>query len=88
MSVDSTYDNNFGRRGAELACHRRVETASLHPLSSRSLPLTLAAIPGRLFSSLLPPSFARGRFATFFFVADGAMVPAPLLSALAAPSLA
>ena len=38
-----------------------------HPLSSRSLPLTLAAIPGRLFSSLLPPSFVRGRFATFFF---------------------
>jgi hypothetical protein len=37
------------------------------PLSSRSLPLTLAAIPGRLFSSLLPPSFVRGRFATFFF---------------------
>ena len=61
---------------------------ALHLLSSRSLPLRLAAILGRLFSSLLPPSFARGRFATFFFVAAGALAPASLPSALTARSLA
>ena len=67
MSVDSTFDNNFERRGVELDSRRRVEPQASHPLSSRSLPLRLAAILGRLFSSLLPPSFARGRFATLFF---------------------
>jgi hypothetical protein len=36
----------------------------------RSLPLRLAAISGRFSSSLLPPSFARGRFATFFSLPD------------------
>jgi hypothetical protein len=88
MLVDSTYDNISGQRGAELAGRRRVETSAFQPLSSRSLPLRLAAILGRLFSSLLPPSFARGRFATFFFVAAGALAPASVPSALVTRSRA
>ena len=36
--------------------------------SSRSRPAQPAEIPGGFSSSLLPPSFPRGRSATFFFV--------------------
>ena len=41
----------------------------------RSLPLNRAEILGRLSSSLLPPSFVRGRFATLLFFFAGAMGP-------------
>ena len=63
-----------GNSHAMGASNRRLFSFSL-----RSLPLTLAAIPGRIFSSLLPPSFARGRSATYFFPAGAAACsPCPL----------
>jgi hypothetical protein len=52
-------------------------------ISSRSLPLRLVAISGRFISSLLPPSFARRRFATSFFPA---VAPAAVLAATAMTS--
>ena len=53
--------------------------------SSRSRPAQPAEIPGRFSSSLLPPSFSRGRSATFLFAAPptgavrrpGALEPGP-----------
>ena len=49
----------------ETSGSRRKPSAS-HGFELRSLPVRLDAIPGRFSSSLPPPSFARGRFATIF----------------------
>ena len=51
----------------------------------RSLCVHRAEILGRLSSSLLPPSFARGRFATLFFAAAPA---GPALTGGARPARA
>ena len=51
------------------------------PFLLRSLPVTLAEIPGRFSSSLLPPSFAPGRCAATFL--SEAVSPVQALSRLA-----
>ena len=69
--VDSEGAARIGRRQA-------APTDAPNPFSSRSRP-ALAEILEGLFSSLLPPSFLRGRFAAFFCagaaVTGGALVP-------------
>ena len=45
---------------------------AFHSFELRSLPAWLDEIFGRFSSSLPPPSFARGRFATFFMTAGAA----------------
>ena len=69
------------RRAGGVREVRRAETAAPRPgkmpagvapgttnrFSSRSRPALPAEIPGGFSSSLLPPSFPRGRSATFFF---------------------
>ena len=69
--------NTVGLQQARLR-NARTLTSRLGPICSaragadpqfslRSLPLKVVEIPGRLSSSLLPPLFAWGRFATLFF---------------------
>jgi len=48
----------------------------LNSFRLRSLPVPPVAIPERLSSSLLPPSFAPGRFAVFFLPAGADLVRA------------
>ena len=69
------------RRAGGVREVRRAESAAPQPgkapgraapgtadrFSSRSRPALPAEIPGGFSSSLLPPSFPRGRSATFFF---------------------
>ncbi len=43
-----------------------------HPFLLRSHPFIRVEIPGRFSSSLLPPSFVRGRFATLLSTPHGA----------------
>jgi len=45
---------------------------AFHGFELRSLPAWLDEISGRFSSSLPPPSFARGRFATLFMTAGAA----------------
>jgi hypothetical protein len=45
---------------------------AFHSFELRSLPAWLDEISGRFSSSLPPPSFARGRFATLFMTAGAA----------------
>jgi hypothetical protein len=44
----------------------RINSPVFHDFELRSLPACLDEILGRFSSSLPPPSFARGRFATIF----------------------
>ncbi|MCW7536649.1 hypothetical protein OOT46_02100 [Aquabacterium sp. A7-Y] len=63
----STRDPRVGRQGNAVA-HRTV-------FLLRSLPARLVEILERFSSSSLPPSFAPGRFAAFFFVPGRATAP-------------
>jgi hypothetical protein len=59
--------------GARFAVEPLVGASSTHLFPLRSLSLSRAEIPGRISSSLLPPSFARGRSATIFSAPHGAL---------------
>lgn len=61
-------DGRVGVQPASIGAGRGPVPSKLS-VSLRSLPACRAAISERFFSSSLPPSFARGRFATLFFAA-------------------
>jgi hypothetical protein len=56
------------RRASRISPHGQRMTRP-NSFQLRSLPAWLVEISGRFSSSLPPPSFARGRFATIFFPA-------------------
>lgn len=60
------------------SCGRlRAALGTVHPLQLRSLPVRPDAIPERISSSSLPPSFALGRFAAFFSPGGTALTVPP-----------
>jgi hypothetical protein len=66
------------RRQSRVIEGRRAAKGVPNRFSSRSRPALPAEILGGFSSSLLPPSFLRGRSATFFFGARaGAARPSP-----------
>jgi len=64
------------RRASRVIEARGAGNGASNRFSSRSRPAQSAEILGGFSSSLLPPSFLRGRSATFFFGARAAMARA------------
>jgi len=64
------------RRASRVIEARGAGNGASNRFSSRSRPAQSAEIPGGFSSSLLPPSFLRGRSATFFFEARAVMARA------------
>jgi hypothetical protein len=73
MTTTSALTASRRELGARIAVEPGVGDSSAHSFTLRSLSPSRAEIPGRFSSSLLPPSFVRGRSATIFSTPHGAL---------------